>query len=132
MFYVLVLSTSNDFCKCTGYIFRVSTRDSFTPYYSSWHDTFGFGKLSQRSKGSTKGNQPFCKDSRFYTRHSGEHDYLVYVYEKNMLLKELIQDQRPLCIASLKLLPFHHELSSYHRFRRRFLLQCCHVNGFHT
>ena len=31
MFYVLVLSTWNDFCKCTGYIFCILTQDSFVP-----------------------------------------------------------------------------------------------------
>ena len=82
MVYVSVLSTLNDFCKCTGYIFCVSTRDSFMPYYTSWHNTFGFGKLSQRSKGFVKGNQPFCEDSRFYTRHSAKHGYLLHVYGK--------------------------------------------------
>ena len=45
MFYVSFLSALNDFCKSTGYIFCVSIQDSFMPYYTSWHDTFGFGKL---------------------------------------------------------------------------------------
>ena len=82
MFYILVLSTSNDLCKCSGYIFCISTQDSFMPYYTSWQDTFGLGTLSQRSKGFVKGNQPFCEDSRFCTRNSGEHDYLLYFYGK--------------------------------------------------
>ena len=127
----MVLSNSNDFCKGTGYIFRASTGDSFTPYYRNWHDTFGFGKLSKGAKVPQKVPNLFVKTVVFTQGNLGGMITLC-MSTKNMLLKQLIQDQPPLCITSLKLLPFHHELSSYHRFRRRFLLQCCHVNGFHT
>ena len=55
------MSNSNDFCKGTGYIFRASTGDSFTPYYRNWHDTFGFGKLSKGAKVPQKVPNLFVK-----------------------------------------------------------------------
>ena len=105
--FVLVLSTSNNFGKCTGYIFCVSTWDSLMPYYTSWHDTFGFGKLSQRSKCFVKGNQPFCEDSHFYTRHSGEHDYLLHVYGKICFWRSWLKFSVPFVSLPWNFCPFN-------------------------